>query len=48
MLHQAALDGFKDAVLLRDDTKFDPIRFGPGFRAVLADLGFPADSFGSP
>jgi hypothetical protein len=42
MLHQAALDAFKDAARLRGDPQFDPIRFEAGFRAVQADIGFPA------
>jgi hypothetical protein len=47
MLHQAAVDGFKDSARLRGVSTFDPIRSDPGFRAVLADIGFPADPFAS-
>jgi hypothetical protein len=47
MLHQADLDVFKDSARLRGDSEFDPIRFDPGFGAVLADIGFPADPFAS-
>jgi hypothetical protein len=41
------LDGFKHAARLRGDSKFVPIRFDPGFRAVRADIAFPADPFAS-
>jgi hypothetical protein len=47
MLHQAAVDGFKDAARLRGDSRFDPIRPDPRFTEVLSDIGFPANPFAS-
>jgi tetratricopeptide (TPR) repeat protein len=42
MLRQAATDGFKDAARMRKESTFDAIRSDPGFRAVAADVEFPA------
>jgi len=41
------LDGFKVAAWLGGDSEFDPIGSDPGFRAILADIAFPADPFAS-
>jgi eukaryotic-like serine/threonine-protein kinase len=47
MLRQAVADGFKDVARLRGESTFDSIRSDPDFRAILADLEFPADPFAS-
>jgi hypothetical protein len=45
MLRQAVADGLHDAARLRDESLFEPLRSDPGFRAILADLEFPAEPF---
>ncbi len=47
MLRQAADDGFKDAARLKKESTFDPLRSDPGFRAIVADIEFPAQPFES-
>ena len=46
MLRQAADDGFKDAARIRAESTFKAIRSAPEFRAILADVEFPAHAFG--
>jgi hypothetical protein len=48
MLRQAVADGFHDAARLRGESLFEPLRSDPGFRALLADLEFPAEPFAKP
>ncbi len=48
ILRQAAADGFKDAARMRKESTFDAIRSDPGFRAVAADVEFPAQPFAAP
>jgi hypothetical protein len=48
MLRQAVADGFHDAARLRGESLFEPLRSDPGFRALLADLDFPAEPFTQP
>ncbi len=47
MLRQAAADGFNDAARLQKESTFGPIRSDPDFRAILADIEFPAQPFAS-
>jgi hypothetical protein len=48
MLRQALADGFHDAARLRGESLFDPLRTDPTFRALVAELEFPAESFAPP
>jgi hypothetical protein len=48
MLRQAVADSFHDAARLRGESLFEPLRSDPGFRAILAGLGFPAEPFAQP
>ncbi len=45
MLRQAAADGFKDAARLKKEAKLDLLRSVPDFRAIAADIAFPAQPF---
>jgi hypothetical protein len=45
MLRQTVADGLHDAARLRGESLFEPLRSDPGFRAILADLEFPAEPF---
>jgi Protein kinase domain len=47
MLRQAAADGYKDAAHLKKELIFDPMRSDPQFRAIAADIEFPAQPFAS-
>jgi hypothetical protein len=47
MLRQAAADGYKDAAHLKKELIFDQMRSDPQFRAIAADIEFPAQPFAS-
>ena len=44
-LRRAVDAGFRDGRRLREDIALDPLRPRADFRALVIDLGFPADPF---
>jgi tetratricopeptide (TPR) repeat protein len=45
LLRQAAENGFRNVVHMKQDTDLDPIRNRPDFQGLVMDMTFPADPF---